>query len=301
MDELLTPVRTTYLRRKTDDEPLLVQVRSSAATRKTTASIKDSPTSRIESADDALSVLKSQPDYDSLSAALRFLTNKQDSSTFNIHVPSPKSAAIAHVLVTEIATNYWTLLREASSTEEAAASAGQNLDADRLIHSLQSVSGVNAVVGHVKALLFESKTGKQDPRRSHVQLHLGIFLHLLAALLEGGNAIRQIWRSSTSYLVDAASRKVQTNSLISLVTSGKILSLAAETSGVIGEDEVPHSARWLTDGVDYSRWIAQNLVEWEKVYPGDDLELQFCFDLFQRSLSLGYAGMSFSQVVGEAT
>ncbi|GAB0134814.1 hypothetical protein EsDP_00003170 [Epichloe bromicola] len=288
MDELLTPVRTTYLRRKTDDEPLLVQVRSSA-TRKTTASIKDSPTSRIESADDALSVLKSQPDYDSLSAALRFLTSKQDSSTFNIHVPSPKSAAIAHVLVTEIATNYWTLLREASLTEEAAAPAGQNLDADRLIQSLQSVTGVNAMVGHVKALLLESKTGKQDLRRSDVQLHLGIFLHLLAALLEGGNAIRQIWRSSTSYLVDAASKRVQTNSLISLVTSGKILSLAAETSRVIGADEVPHSARWLIDGVDYSRWIAQNLVEWAKVYPGDDLELQFCFHLFQRSLSLGYA------------
>ncbi|KAG5983783.1 hypothetical protein E4U55_007182 [Claviceps digitariae] len=309
MDELLTPVRTTYLRRRPDHEPLLAQLDSSTAASANTKEARIS-ISAIDSADHVLSVLKSQPDYDSLSAALRFLItsskHKHESSTFNVHVPSPKSAAIVHVLVTEIVTNYWVLLQETSSssssspssppptTQDAtgAAEASPSSDARRLIECLQSVTGLNAIVGHIKALfLVESRTSKQHLKRSDVQLHLGIFLDLLATLLEGDDAIWRLWHSSTVHLTDAASRKVQTQSLLSLVASGKILSLVAEISAVIGQDAMPLCARWLVNGVDYSKWLARNVVAWAKVHTdsGEDFEFQSCFDLFQRSLSLGYA------------
>ncbi|KAG6016474.1 hypothetical protein E4U54_001398 [Claviceps lovelessii] len=293
MEDLLTPVRTTYLRRKPDHGPLLARLDSSTAL-STTASA-------VDSADHVLSVLKSQPDYDSLSAALRFLVtskHQHEPSAFNIHVPSPKSAAIVHVLVTEIVTNYWVLLQETSSSSSSsttqepatAADASQSPDAGRLIECLQSVTGVNAIVGHVKALfLLEPRTGKQDIKRSDVQLHLGIFLDLLATLLEGDDAIRQLWHSSTAFLTDFASKKVQTQSLFSLIASGKLLSLVAEISDVVGEDAVPLRARWLISGVDFSTWIARNVVAWAKVHSDDGFELRSCFDLFQRSLSLGYA------------
>ncbi|KAG5953213.1 hypothetical protein E4U53_006340 [Claviceps sorghi] len=322
MDELLTPVRTTYLRRKADDEPLLVPPQSSASP-STPAPAQDARISAIHSADHVLSVLKSQPDYDSLSAALRFLTTSRrkhessthetstpesstpessapessapessapessapESSTFNVHVPSPQSAAIVHVLVTEIATNYWTLLQEASSS-------AQSSDARRLVECLQSVAGVNAIVGHVKALLLlESSTSKQGLNRSDVRLHLGIFLDLLATLLEGDDAIWKLWHSSTACLTDVASRKVQTQSLLSLLASGKILSLVAEISSVSGQETVPLRARWLINGADFGRWIARNVVTWArvKVHCGDGFELDSCCALFQRSLSLGYS------------
>ncbi|KAG6307068.1 hypothetical protein E4U45_005684 [Claviceps purpurea] len=279
MDELLTPVRTTYLRRKNDYEPPLVQARPSPA-----------PDASTDSADYILSVLNSQPDFDALYAALEVLTTCQDGPTaFNIHVPSPKSAAVVRVLVTDIATNYWPLLKEASPSTAQDAEVTSAVAA-RLIQCLQSIVGVNAIIGHIRALfLIESDTSKQALKRSDVRLHLGIFLDLLAVLLEGNDAIRQLWHSSTDSLVDVASKKVQTQSLFSLVTGGKMLSLAAATSGVIGEEEVPSRARWLIDGSEFSKWIAQNVVAWAKTLSGDSFELQSCFDLFHRSLSLGYA------------
>ncbi|KAG5960573.1 hypothetical protein E4U57_008155 [Claviceps arundinis] len=279
MDELLTPVRTTYLRRKNDHEPPLAQARPSPA-----------PDADTNSADYVLSVLNSQPDFDVLSAALEILTTGQDGSTaFNIHVPSPKSAAIVRVLVTDIATNYWPLLKEASPSTAQDAEVTSAVAA-RLIQCLQSVVGVNAIIGHIRALfLIESDTSKQALKRSDVRLHLGVFLDLLAVLLEGNDAIRQLWHLSTDSLADAASKKVQTQSLFSLVTGGKMLSLAAATSGVIGEEAVPSRARWLIDGSEFSKWIARNVVAWAKTLSGDSFELQSCFDLFHRSLSLGYA------------
>ncbi|KAG6123537.1 hypothetical protein E4U13_005005 [Claviceps humidiphila] len=279
MDELLTPVRTTYLRRKNDHEPPLAQARPSPA-----------PDADTNSADYVLSVLNSQPDFDVLSAALEILTTGQDGSTaFNIHVPSPKSAAIVRVLVTDIATNYWPLLKEASPSTAQDAEVTSAV-ASRLIQCLQSVVGVNAIIGHIRALfLIESDTSKQALKRSDVRLHLGVFLDLLAVLLEGNDAIRQLWHSSTDSLADVASKKVQTQSLFSLVTGGKMLSLAAATSGVIGEEAVPSRARWLIDGSEFSKWIARNVVAWAKTLSGDSFELQSCFDLFHRSLSLGYA------------
>ncbi|KAG5997819.1 hypothetical protein E4U52_002874 [Claviceps spartinae] len=279
MDELLTPVRTTYLRRKNDHEPPLVQARPSPA-----------PDAATDSADYVLSVLNSQPDLDALSAVLENLTTGQDGPTaFNIHVPSPKSAAIVRVLVTDIATNYWPLLKEASPSTAQDAEVTSAVAA-RLIQCLRSVVGVNAIIGHIRALfLVESDTSKQALKRSDVRLHLGIFLDLLAVLLEGNDAIRQLWHSSTDSLVDVASKKVQTQSLFSLVTGGKMLSLAAATSGVIGEEAVPFRARWLIDGSEFSIWIARNVVAWAKTLSGDSFELQSCFDLFHRSLSLGYA------------
>ncbi|KAK2606172.1 telomere binding protein [Conoideocrella luteorostrata] len=283
MDELLTPVRTTYLRARNHDEPLLVEVPPTATT------AGGSKLSKLESADDALFVLRSQPSYTALAGVLRFLTDEHASSTFNLHIPSPKSAAIVHVLVTEIAPNYWTLLKEGSVADGVNPCPSWSLDAQRLIQSLQSVAGVNAVVGHAKALVQESKSSKQHLKRPDLNLHLAIFLDLLAALLHGTDSIRRLWQSSACSLVDAASKKVQSQSLISLITSGKILSFSAEATEVIGREDAPDNARWLVDGVEYSKWIGRNIANWAKSQSGNDVELQVCFDFYQRSLSLGYA------------
>lgn len=286
MDELLTPVRTTYLRQRNDEEPLLVEARPAAKFTQV------SNVSKVRSADDALSVLKSQPDYESLIAVLQFLTGKH-AADFNIHVPTPKSAAIIHVLVQEIVPNYWTILQEGPPIDNAGFSVPLTVDADRLVKSLQSMAGINAVVGHIKALIQESKLGKKDVKRPDLNLHLGLFLDLLSALLDGHKSIQTIWQSSTVALGDATSKKVQSQSLISLLTSGRVLSISAETSGIIGKEDTPIRARWLVDGVEFSKWIGRNIAAWAQSQPVD-AELQACFDVFQRSLSLGYSGKAFS-------
>ncbi|KJK78926.1 hypothetical protein H634G_05741 [Metarhizium anisopliae BRIP 53293] len=276
MDELLTPVSTTYLRKREDGEPLMA-----------TKTTELSNLSKVLSADDALSVLKSQPDYDSLISALRFLTKEEASSEFNIHVPSPKSAAIIHVLVSEIVPNYWTLLQQEYSIKEPASLASASADAVGLVSSLQNVAGINAVVGHIKALVQESKFATKHVKRPDINLHLDIFLDLLSVLLDGDDSIRRIWQSSTAGLADAVSRKVQSQTLLSLVTSGRIISVSAEASEIIAKEGNPIPGRWLVDGVEYSKWIGRNIATWAKVQL-EAAELQTCFEVFQRSLSLGY-------------
>lgn len=283
MDELLTPVSTTYLRQRNNEEPLLVEARPAPKINEI------SKVSKVRSADDALSVLKSQPDYDSLTAVLQFLTGKHAAADFNIHVPTPKSAAIIHVLVQEIVPNYWTILQEGPPVDDAGTSVSLTVDADRLVKSLQSVAGINAVVGHTKALIQESKLSQKDVKRPDLNLHIGLFLDLLSALLDGDDSIRRIRESSTAALADATSKKVQSQSLISLLTSGRVLSISAEASGIIGKEDTPIRARWLVDGVEFSKWIGRNIATWAKLGPVE-ADLQACFDIFQRSLSLGYSG-----------
>ncbi|KAG7420741.1 DNA replication checkpoint protein tel2 [Fusarium oxysporum f. sp. rapae] len=60
MDDLLTPVSTTYLKPRNEPEPLFTEVKP-ASTQKKPASISDKST-----ADEIIDALKSQPDYDTL-------------------------------------------------------------------------------------------------------------------------------------------------------------------------------------------------------------------------------------------
>lgn len=282
MDDLLTPVSTTYLRPRTkNDELLLVESRPAAKTPQVAAP------AHIWSADDALSMLKSQPDYDSLATTLRFLAGATDD--FNLHVPSPKSAAIIHTLVSETVPNYWTLLLEGSSQDESSNVTNRPRDAERLLQCLRSVAGVNAIVGQIKANIQESKLSTKDVKRSDIELNLQSYLHILSALLEGSESIRRLWVASTNGLTDSSSQKLQSQSLVSLITNGRITSITAEACEIIGEDEGPEAARWLSERAQFSKWIAHNVASWARQSP-EGSELQSCFDVFQRAFSLGYPG-----------
>ena len=273
MDELLTPVSTTYLKPKktNDDGFLLAEVSNSSEANKL------SKPAQISSPDDVIEALKSQPDYDTLVKVLRFLT--AGTSSFQLQAPGPKSAAIVHLLVTEITPNYWALLSEDSTDP----------DAGLLIQCLSSVTGINAVLTHIKALIHESKTGGEGSGRPDLTLNLGIFLDLLAAILSPELAIQKLWAASISKLADASMRKVQAQSLVTLMTGGRLLSLVAEAHSIAPRRGVQDRAAWLGDGVLFSKWIGRNVSSWAKLGP-EDSELHICSELVQRGMSLGYSG-----------
>lgn len=283
MDDLLTPISTTYLKSKKEDEPFFTEVKPPRVVTKTAK-----PT-RISSADDVVDLLRNQPGYDELVSALNFLTTPRGSNTFHLQAPGPKSAAIVHLLVTEIVPNYWTLLLEGSAEDDAGVGSSRPRDAELLIRCLRSVTGINAIVAHARALTREWNTGNKDSRRPDLSLNLGIFLDLLAALLEGNESVRTIWTASTTHLSDVALKKAQSQTLLSLITSGRIVSVAAEALGVVGREDVRPATRWITEGVQFSKWAARNVASWAKHSP-EEVELQCCFEVFQRGMSLGYAG-----------
>ncbi|KAI9171279.1 DNA replication checkpoint protein tel2 [Paramyrothecium foliicola] len=284
MDELLTPISTTYLKAKKDEEPLFVQVKSS---NKTETSRPPAP-AQISSIDEALDVLKSQPDYPALIAVLRFLTRtEQRTGHFQLQNPGPKSAAAVHLLVTEIAPNYWTLLLEGSVDHGSEHETELSHDAALLLQCLRSVTGLNALVAQIRALIQEFKQSG-SARRPDLPLVLSMFLDMLASLLDGGSSIRLLWEASTAALSNTSLKNTQSLNLISVLSGGQLLSVVAEAATYIPRDQLRTKTQWITDGLAYTRWIGQNVASWARSSTADQ-ELQFCYELLRRGMTLGYS------------
>ncbi|KAM0353605.1 hypothetical protein ACHAPU_001618 [Fusarium lateritium] len=285
MDDLLTPVSTTYLKPRNEPEPLFTEV-------KTTSSLerpKEKETSVISTADDAIDALKNQPDYDNLISVLQFLSSHRTASVgFSFSAPSPKNASIVHLLITEIAPNYWTLLLEGTVDGDAHHEATFPPDADLFLSCLRSLTGLNAVITQIRVLVQEARLGGEEERRTDLSLNIGILLSVLSAILGTDGAIPAIWNESTRAIANAALQRVQSQKLSSILTNGQIVSTSAEALEIIGRDRVRDDIQWLSDGLQYSTWIGDGIVSWAISSPGAD-GMAFSSDLFQKSLSLHHS------------
>ncbi|RCI15127.1 hypothetical protein L249_6368 [Ophiocordyceps polyrhachis-furcata BCC 54312] len=278
MDLDLTPVSTTYLRTRHGQELSPSETRPAKKVKEAAA---------VTSTDEALHALKSQPDYEGLITVLRYL----DTSEARLRLPTPASASIIHALVSEIVPNYWILLRENSGTDEA-----KHLEL--LLTCLRSVTGLNAIITHCKALIQESKLSSNKVRRPDVELNLRLLLDVLASLLAGHGSIRLLWEASVTNHENSTANKAQSQQLAALVANGRILSTAAEASVVVGKETLSNDLVWLSSGVDFSVWIGRNLSSWASTQMSEG-EVAFAFDVFQRSMSLGYTGTVVNTMIDE--
>jgi telomere length regulation protein len=114
-------------------------------------------------------------------------------------------------------------------------------------------------------------------------------LDVLAAILHGDTALMTTWEASTSQLNNAALAKTQSHSLVTLVSGGRIPSLAAETFAIADLKNLPERARWVSDGAEFSRWVGRNIACWARSSP-EEATLRVCSDFIQRGMSLGYFG-----------
>ncbi|CAJ0545770.1 Ff.00g092430.m01.CDS01 [Fusarium sp. VM40] len=283
MDDLLTPVSTTYLKPRNEPEPLFREVK--------TASSQGEPRtpSVISTADDAVDALKNQPDYDSLISVLQFLSSHRTASDgFSFSAPSPKNASIIHLLVTEIAPNYWTLLLEGAVDEATHYNTALPSDADLFICCLRSLTGLNAVITQIRALIQEARLGGKEERRTDLSLNLGILLSVLSSILVTDGSIPAIWSGSTRSIANASLQRVQSQKLSSILTNGQIVSTSAEAMEIIGRDKVRDDTQWVGDGLPYSTWMGNAIVAWVTSSPEADA-MSFSSELFQRALSLQHS------------
>ncbi|GKU12766.1 unnamed protein product [Fusarium langsethiae] len=291
MDDLLTPVSTTYLKPRKETEPLFTEVKPSSPQpepRKITA---------ISTADDAVDVLKNQPDYDSLVSVLQFLTStKPSSDSFSLSTPSPKSTLIVHLLVSEIASNYWTLLLEGSFDGVSQSATVLPRDAELFIACIQSLTGLNAVIAQIRTLLQESRIGGKEEKRADLSLNANILLSVLSAILDGHGAVSAIWSASTKGIPNPALQRVQSQKLGSILTNGHIVSTSAEALEIIGRDRERDETKWIADGLQYSKWMGNSIVLWVRSSPEADA-MTFASELFQKSLSLHHSEILIKTVI----
>ncbi|RFN53077.1 DNA replication checkpoint protein tel2 [Fusarium flagelliforme] len=284
MDDLLTPVSTTYLKPRKESEPLFTEVKTSSSTQPEPRKI-----SAISKADDAIDVLKNQPDYDSLISVLQFLTNSKPSSdSFSLSTPSPKSALIVHLLVSEIGPNYWTLLHEGTSDGGTQPTGALTRDAELFLGCVRSLTGINAIITQIRTLIQESRMGGKEEKRSDLSLNASILLSILSAALNSYEAMSVIWASSTKGIANHGLQRIQSQKLASVLTNGQIVSTSAEALGIIGRDRERDDTKWIADGLQYSKWVGSSIVSWVKSSPEADATA-FASELFQKSLSLHHS------------
>ena len=280
MDDFFTPISTTYTKPKESQS-----LGGKAGLHETVAPIPKRSPGGISSPEDALEALKAQPDYDTLITVLKYLSKPgQGATSFSIHVSSPQSAQITQLLVNEIAPNYWPLLQEGSLGNQDSESRGRTTDLDLFLECLRSLTGLNVVVLRLRALVQEIKSGKGGPKRPDLALNINLVLELLCSLLEGSGTVRSIWLGAT----DGTSKShYATVELVSSLARGKVVALAAEAEALAGDSR--SSSHWVSDGHQYSKWLALSVASWVKSGPSDE-ELKVCGELLVRSLSLGYPG-----------
>jgi telomere length regulation protein len=237
--------------------------------------------------EDALETLRHEPDYDSLIAVLTFLSrHKPDGSRFpSIKLPSPLSAQLVQVLVSEIVPNYWTLLLEdAHQTKDS----GLRL----LLYCLTSITGVNAILVRLRALIQEAKSETTSKtKRPDVSINLGILLDLLCRLLQGDGWLLDAYRAATAGTDGSARVKPRVQEIVATFGSGRIISHAAEAEEVAkanGSNKI--SDIWLADSSQYLHWLGRNIAKLISSGLAPE-ETKSVASLFAKALHLGHSGM----------
>ena len=237
--------------------------------------------------EDALEVLKHEPDYDSLISVLTFLSRHEtDGAGFpSIKLPSPLSAQLIQVLVSEIVPNYWALLVEDAHQPKHS---GLKL----LLYCLSSIAAVNAILVRLKALVQEAKSeATAKLNRPDISLNLGILLDLLSRVLQGDGWLLEAYRVATSGADGPARLRPRLQEIVATFGGGRVVSLAAEAEHVAqSKDSGKKVANvWPADSLQYTRWLGRNVLSWVSSDLAQE-DAKFGSELFAKALRLGHSG-----------
>ena len=285
MENLLTPVSTSYKTPSSDSHIILVRQPDRATPVAWQSEKAGSP-------EEALEILRNEPDYETLVSTLHYLV--AGNSKFSITQPSPLAAQLVHVLVSETVPTYWNILRTSSTTRKARREkiAREPSDSDNLLFCLRSVTGLNAILLNLKQSINKSREPKKVIGGSNIQDKLTCYLEVLSRILEGDKTIATIATSVWSNSGNLAKQKAIWHEFLGLVGAGKILGISAEAEDIINELAKRICEKtWISSGSLYSTWLAQNVIHWAQILPeGDQQGWRLCAELLSRSFRLGHTG-----------
>lgn len=247
---------------------------------------------QVDSPESALEALRNQPDFQTLSTTLLWLTatTTTTSPSFSILRPSALAAQIINALVSEIIPVYWTTLNEKISRDKRQ-KFRYRTERSALLNCLKCLTGLNAIVLRLKALCRQTKE-PSSKETSHVDGCAGLIQQqdVLASALHDDTTLGELWHN-ISLESDAVQRSML-RELTALIAGGKIVNAAAEADVIIRESsKVIVEPHWTGDGVKYSAWLGRNCKSWtQQMQTTSEASLHALTALFSRSLRLGYPG-----------
>ncbi|KAK3300809.1 telomere length regulation protein-domain-containing protein [Chaetomium fimeti] len=294
MDELLRPAGITRMA-KNEAEPDFLRLSSvQSHSKNPEPTPKPQHHTHLTTLADALGILKHEPDYNFLISVLTFLSRHETNGLPTIKLPSPLSAQLIQVLVAEIVPNYWALLIEDVHQNK-------NSGLKLLLYCLSGITGVNAILVRLRALIHETKAeASTNVKRPDIPLNIGILLDLLCRIIEGDGWLLEAYRLATSSQEAAARVRPRIQEIVATFGASRIISLAAEAEDIVKGDASSKRVDniWPADSSRYTRWLGRNIV----TLALSDLtpsETKLAPDLFAKALRLGHSDVLIKQLISE--
>ncbi|RKF62375.1 DNA replication checkpoint protein tel2 [Erysiphe neolycopersici] len=282
MEEHLTQVRT-YKRTENEQNEL-----------SKLSSKKLKTLNSITTAKEALHILQNEPNYQDLVFILNYIS--QQDSDINIYSPSPLSAQLVHILVSQIVPSFWNIL----SGLDNQCGSKSTTDSRLLISCLQNVASLNSIILHIKIYIQSSNISNNATAQSpSVPEYLKIYLDLLGTLLNGNDLIERIWKNYFGNLKNSLELTRLWKEILMIFGSGVITGTCAEAEDLLHSLNKNYDHKyWFTNGRHYSCWFSRSIVCWvKKSLIPSDVDLKCCAELLGKALSLGYPDIVVQEIV----
>ena len=275
MPEILTLLHTRIRTEAEHTEDQLVPVETPKP---------EQPVFAINRPENALEALRTKPDHATLGRTLRWLNRTVDQADdFNIKKPGPKSAQIIFTLVNDIVPDYWEILSGEGAKKT-----------NPLIQCLSSVAGIGAIISRLRLLLDRLRDVRKPVQVTNAsETHpVEILLCALETIMANEGFLTAIKHDIESYNLPLSQKSLQWKEFVSLMASGKVLSVASEASLTLGElNPGIKAGSWVGDGSQYATWLGRCMQNAVKTVKDDDVEGQKALSqLLSKGLTLGYTG-----------
>ncbi|KAF1959304.1 hypothetical protein CC80DRAFT_467787 [Byssothecium circinans] len=269
MDDFLTPVSTTKVKRTIETSKPLIQEQQT--------SISKAARTTVDSAETALSALKEEPDFETVSDVLKFLAAESDRKDgFNLIRPDPVTGNIAYQLVNTTIPDYWQSLKD------------RKVQATQLLRCLRNPCGIGGIITRLRPLIADCRQKQPAGQTRDAPSQIEDLLDVLQRILHDERTTSYVWVDVQAHAKDVVQAKMIWKEFVTQVASGKILSLAAEAENILKERTSSREATWLSDGGEYASWLGRNIAVLVKGSEKHEEGVSAAVEICGKAISLGY-------------
>ncbi|CAF9904661.1 MAG: hypothetical protein GOMPHAMPRED_002910 [Gomphillus americanus] len=269
MDSLLSISSSKGVSEVSDAGP--VEVLSSRHIKPESTSIPT--TTRFFDAKEVLHALQNRPSLETLSASLKWLSKP---GNFRIKAPGPLSTEIIASIVNDVVPHFWPILREKNHSKERR----------WLLYTLTSVSGLGALLARLKLVLRKNPSPVGSPKKDDINDPIQV-LEVLDALQQGDTFLTTVWADIQQFVQNPTQRTILWKELVSILASGRLLSVAAEALNSLDSEGKQFS--WLGEGSVFTKWLGENINTLARNSKQHGMEaLNSAALMLGKALSLGY-------------
>jgi telomere length regulation protein len=202
------------------------------------------PPSSIERPEDALQLLRSEPDTDSLLSTLtRLSTVDGFKDAFDIRRPSPLAAQIINTIVSSIIPNFWSAL--------------EKQDRRLITTCISNVAGLNSVIAKIQLLISQSKSSKAQ---DHAQTLEDLF-SVANDLFQDDHLASTAWTGLRGSTTEKTKRDLAWKECSNLLGSGKVSNVMAEAEDILRSSGGKASKSPVANSHEYAIWLGSNIAQ----------------------------------------